>query len=179
MAEKTKSINLLPNKGESLVDLVLSWALTIGRLLIILTETLALSIFLYRFSLDVKIADLHDLIKNKSAIVSQFRDTELTARNLQARLAIAQKLDAKSTMTVNAFSDIIELGRGQVTFKNLIASSTGVHIDVQGANSASLNTFVNRLKNYPNIKSINIDSVENKTDTSLIEIQITANLKST
>ena len=47
MAEKVKKriINLIPDKGDTLLSQFLSWALTVGRLLIIITETLALSVF--------------------------------------------------------------------------------------------------------------------------------------
>src|SRR5918993_397746 len=108
MAEKIKSINLLPNKGGGLFDQFLSWALTIGRLLIILTETLALGTFFYRFSIDMKIIDLHDSIKNQRIIVQQFKNTEDTARNLQARLALAQKHMNEAANTPTTFADIIE-----------------------------------------------------------------------
>ena len=177
MADKTKSINLLPNKDGGIFDQFLNWALTIGRLLIILTETLALGTFLYRFSLDMKITDLHDLIRNQSAIVEQFKSTEDTVRNLQIRLAFAQISDSISGVAPDAFSDIIELGRGKVTFRNLLVSREGIKIEVQASNSYSLNTFVDNLKNYQGISSISVDSIENKTSNALIYMSLTAHLK--
>lgn len=177
MAEKVKSINLLPQKGEGLVDQFLSWALTIGRLLIILTETLALGVFFYRFSLDMKITDLHDVIKNQRAIVEQFKNTEETARDLQARLAFAQKTDATSGIAPGVFADIVEMGRGQVTFRNLVVSTNSVRIQVQSPSSSTLSLFVNKLKNYQQITSVSVDSIENKTSSALINMNITAHLK--
>ncbi len=177
MAEKKKSINLIPHKGEGFFDQFFDWALTIGRLLIILTETLALGTFLYRFSLDMKITDLHDLIKNQSAIVSQFKSTEDTARNLQARLALAKKYDQAGGITPGVFADIIEAGRGIVTFRNLLVSEKGVKIEVQASNSNALSTFVQKLKNYPSLNSVNIGAIENKTSSALIYMNITAQVK--
>jgi hypothetical protein len=52
MAKDQISINLLDNKGKSFTEQFLDWALAIGRLLIIVTETVALAAFLYRFSID-------------------------------------------------------------------------------------------------------------------------------
>ena len=63
MAEQVPTINLLPNQGENLTTKFFNWALSIGRLLIILTEMVALATFLYRFGLDAQIVDLHDKIK--------------------------------------------------------------------------------------------------------------------
>src|SRR5689334_11570583 len=102
MAEKIKKrvINLLPNKGDSLFEQFLSWALTVGRLLIIITETLALSVFLYRFVLDVQIIDLHDKIKQESAIIDNLKDQEESFRNLQTRLLLAKNFDTKKDTTL-------------------------------------------------------------------------------
>lgn len=176
MAEKIKSINLIPHKGEGFLDQFFNWALTIGRLLVILTETLALGTFLYRFSIDMKIIDLHDLIKNQSAIVAQFKSTEDTARDLQARLAFAQKTDATAGVAPKVFADMVEMGRGTVTFRNLQVSKGDVKIETQASTSNSLNSFVNMLKNYPEIASVSIDSVENKTTSAVINMKITAKL---
>ena len=177
MAEKVKSINLLPHKGEGFLDQFFNWALSIGRLLIILTETLALSTFLYRFSIDMKIVDYHDLIKHQSAVVDAFKSTEETARNLQTRLAFAEKSDAASGITSGVFADIIEMGRGKVTFRNLLVSTSSVIIEVQAPSSNALSLFVSELKNYPGITSVSVDSVENKTSSALINMNITAHLK--
>ncbi len=177
MAEKTQSINLLPNRGNGFVDQFLGWALTIGRLLIILTETLALSVFFYRFSLDMKISDLHDQIKIQRAIVSQFKTTEDASRNVQARLALAQKSDLSGKIIPSALSDIVNLGKGKITFKTLEISADAVKIEAQAPSSSSLNAFVNGLKQYPGVKDVNIDSVENKTTSAVIKLTISAQLK--
>ena len=177
MAETIHSINLLPNKGGSLMDQFLSWALTIGRLLIILTETLALGTFLYRFSIDMRIIDLHDVIKNESIIVSQFKNTEETARNLQARLAFAKEQDSTTDAAPNILSDIIEMGRGKVTFRNLSIVKGSVKIAVQAPSAGILNSFVNQLKTHSAIMSVNIVSVENKTSSAVVRMDIIAGLK--
>lgn len=177
MAEKMQSINLLPKQGGGLVDQFLGWALTIGRLLIILTETLALSVFFYRFSLDMRISDLHDKIKNQSAIASSFKSTEDQVRSFQNRLALAQKIDASGSLAPNVFADIINIGKGKVTFKSIAVSTDGLKIDVQAPSSNSLNSFLAELKNYPGIKNVGVDNVENKTSTSTIKLTISGELK--
>src|SRR3712207_733471 len=117
MAKNVNAINLLPTKGESLLTQFLNWSLTIGRLLIILTEMVALGTFIYRFSLDMKIIDLHDEIKNRSFIVKNFQNSETNFRNMQQRLALAKKYDEESTQIPVIFRDIAEMGRGQITFR--------------------------------------------------------------
>jgi len=177
MAKDAKTINLLPEKGDSLVTQFLNWALTIGRLLIILTETLALGTFVYRFSLDMKIVDLHDQIKAKSAIVKNFKPYEDTYRNLQDRLALAKTFGETSAITPNVFHDIIEMGRGIVTFRTILIADNAVKIEVQAPASTNVSTFVNSLKQYPEVASVSIDKVENKTANANVTVGITAQLK--
>lgn len=176
MADKIKPINLLPQR-ENFVNQFLSWALTIGRLLIILTETLALGTFLYRFQIDMRIIDLHDNIKNQRIIVSQFKSTEDQVRNLQQRLTLAQQYAEAGKSAPTIFSDIIDMGRNKVTFKNIAVSTTNVRLEVQASNASAINLFVNSLKTYPKITSVRVDNVQNRTSNALIVMTITANLK--
>ncbi|HZE87151.1 MAG TPA: hypothetical protein VE090_02985 [Methylomirabilota bacterium] len=175
--KKIKSINLLPNKGDDLINDFLGWALTVGRLLIIVTETLALSVFAYRFSLDRQIIDLHDKIKTESIIVQNFKSGEDTYRNLQARLASVDQYDTLSDTTLTITKDIIDMGRNKVTFKNLIVGTNTAEIDVQAPSATSLSLFTQALKNYPNITGVSVDRVENKTSSAIINVSITGQLK--
>ncbi|HUQ85587.1 MAG TPA: hypothetical protein VM077_04640 [Candidatus Limnocylindrales bacterium] len=176
MAEKIKSINLLPNKNGGFVDQFLGWALTIGRLLIILTETLALGTFIYRFSIDMKIIDLHDNIKYNSTIVQQYQK-EQAFRDIQTRLALTETYGNKNNNASLILSDIIEMGRAKITFKKLVISSGTVKIEAQAPNGNALTLFVNTLKNYPGIVSVSIGSIETKTSSSLINADITARIE--
>src|SRR6185312_966933 len=92
--QKTSSItiNLAKHRGESFVDRFIRFALTTGRVVVILTEVIALGAFLYRFTLDRTLVDLHDRIQQGQAVVNLLKDNETTFRNLQDRLALASTL---------------------------------------------------------------------------------------
>lgn len=177
MANSMHEINLLPNKGEGVLTDFLNWALTIGRLLIILTETVALGTFIYRFSLDMRIVDLHDQIKAESFIIRNFKSGEDTYRALQNRLALAKKYDSSNDIVVNTLKDIIELGKGNITFRSVLVSSDVIKIEAQAPTANSLALFVGALKKYPNVKSVSVDKVENKTSNAEVNIALTANLQ--
>ncbi len=179
MANNVESINLLPGKGESVLTQFLNWALSIGRLLIIITETLALGTFLYRFSLDMKIVDLHDHIKKESIIVGQLKNPENKFRDLQERLSLAKTYDAKSLIMPQILNHIVDLGRGKVTFLNLTVSSELVKIEAQSPSPANISAFVETLKNSPQITSVSVDNVENKTSSAVVVVVITASIKKT
>ena len=65
MEKENHSINLLSTKDKSTADIFLFWALYIGRLLVIITEVIALFVFLSRFSIDRKLIDYSDSIKKQ------------------------------------------------------------------------------------------------------------------
>ena len=177
MAEKVQTINLLPNNGDDLLTQLLNWALTIGRLLIILTEMVALGTFIYRFTLDMQIVDLHDKIKAESFIVANFQDAEKSFRDIQDRLATIKKYNAIGGTTIGIFSDITQKGKGKITFKDLTVTTQYTKMQVASSSGPTLTQFVNSLKSDSNIVDVTIDKVENNTSGAQILVNLTATLK--
>lgn len=177
MAEKIVSINLLPHKSESFVNQFLGWTLTIGRLLIILTEMVALSTFLYRFTLDMQIVDLHDKINQENAIAISFKDSETRFRDIQDRIATIKRYDSVGRTTTGIFTDITKMGQGKVTFKDLLVSTDNVKIEVQAPSVAALSQFTNALGSYAAVTSVSVDRVETSPATAQVGVSITATLK--
>lgn len=177
MGKDKTTINLLPKKQEGLFEQFLGWSLTVGRLLIILTETIALGTFLYRFGLDMKIVDLHDQIKANSFIVQNFAPEEKTFRNLQARLLLAKKADASSSRIPTIFTDIVKMAQGKITFQNILIAQELIRIEAQAASVNDLSNFISSLKTYPSVQSLSIDNVEDKPSKAVVVVSITAYLK--
>jgi predicted negative regulator of RcsB-dependent stress response len=88
MAKNSASINLLRNDKKETVEHIINWAVTIGRVLVVVVELAALAAFLYRFTLDNQLQDLHSKIKQEQAIIEIQKKNEDTYRNLQDRLSI-------------------------------------------------------------------------------------------
>jgi hypothetical protein len=177
MAEKTQTINLLPRDSESFATQFFNWALSIGRLLIIITETVALATFIYRFSLDMQLVDLHDKIKSESFILDNFQSAEDTYVDLQNRLAAVKQYTPINNRTATIFNDIIKLGQGTVTFKDMTVNTQDATIEVQSDSTGALTNFVNALKNYSLITNVSVDKVESSPSSAQITLLITATLK--
>ena len=176
MQKNSPSINLLKRKT-SLVDRFVNWALTVGRLLVILTEIVALSAFIYRFSLDRQLIDLHSKITQEQAIVNYLKDNEQTYRNLQDRLATAANYSTLGVNRFKIFSDIVGFTPEGMSFNNLSLYENRIRIDANVDSVSSLSIFVNSLKNYSAIDTVSIDKIENKPSSAVITISITAALK--
>ena len=176
MGENIPSINLVKDKQIPLFDKFMNWALTVGRLIVILTEIVAVLAFVYRFSLDERLIDLHSAIKQKQTLVSLLKADEDKYRNLQDRIALASTLSEKNAKTNKIVLNIIELIPGGVKINNLIFNKDRITISADTSSVSSLTDFINFLKDYPSIKSVSIDNIENKPSIGL-SVTVTTMLK--
>lgn len=175
----TPGINLAKNRGETLSDRILAFSLTIGRLLIIITETIALGAFLFRFGLDRQLLDLHDRITQEQAIVKLLQKNEFTYRNLQDRLTLENAINSNITTTVNMFEDITNMLPIDMATTLLAFTKTDIRIEGSLTSLTSLSSFVKSLKNYSAVDRVSLDKLEDKTSTGTITVSLTIYLKKT
>ena len=177
MEKENRSINLLGDKGKSTSDILLLWALYIGRLLVILTETLALIVFLSRFSIDRKLIDYSDSIKKQQALVEFFKEGEEAYRKAQLKLSISKINIASSSATVNFFDELMRKSNNEITFSSLSVTPTTLSVTAQASTADILAVFTNQLKEHPLVTTVSVDKVESKPKSALISITLSAQLK--
>jgi len=176
MQNNLPSINLVGDKQISVFDRFMNWALTIGRLIIIITEIIAIVAFLYRFSLDDKLVSLHTDIKLKQDIVSALKNDENKYRNLQDRIAVATIFSTKGIRTNQTIVDIKNMIPDQINLDNLIFNKDQISMNINVPSASALSNFVDSLKSYPEVNSISIDNIENVPFVGL-SVDITTTLK--
>jgi len=174
--QSSVSINLLKGRV-NLLDEALKWALTIGRLLVIIVEFVAFSTFIYRFSLDRTIIDLHDKINQEQAIVASLADREKVYRNLQERITVATKSSSQGDNNVKIINDIVGFTPPEISFNSISIANNQVNIDSNVRSISALNGFLNSLKNYKQIGSVSITNISNSASDSSVKVEISATLK--
>ena len=175
-ASAMPSINLAKKKG-IWIDTFIFWALNIGRVIIIITEGIALVAFLSRFSLDKQIIDLHGKIKQEQAIVALLKHNEETYRNLQDRLALIDTLDKQSNQQTKLYFTFLGLLPSNVQINRYDFTSKKIQFEVYAQSTSALGEFINNLKKNSLVTSISIDKIENRVSDATIVMAITANLK--
>ena len=175
---KKAGINLLGNKHSSFLDRFINWTLTIGRIVVICTELIALGAFLYRFSLDQQLIDLHSKIKQEQAIVAYLKDSEVTYRNLQDRLLVASKFSDAGDKRVDIFNDLISFAPSGIVFDDFNLTNDRIRINAQVYSVSSLSSFVDSIKKYNSIEKVIIDKIQNKATAGTLAVTINATLKS-
>lgn len=166
MSNDLPSINFI-NKQTPFLDRFMDWALTIGRLIVIITEVIAVIAFIYRFSLDERLVDLHSTIKQKQSIISILKNDENKYRNLQDRLTLAAIFSEKADKSNQTITDIAGLIPKQARINNLILNKNQLNIGINVVSVFPLASLINSLKNYSGVKSISIDSIESKPSVGL------------
>lgn len=179
MERKSASINLRQKKKVDVIEKFLGWALSVGRLLIIITECVALFAFLSRFSLDSQIIDLHDEIKKKETIVSLYQKNEDMFRNIQDRLKLASQFDNNASSTVATLIGILKLAptNRSITFGSISFSANTLKMEVNAQSEQALKNFIDTLLAYPNVQNVSLNNIENRTSNATLFANITIEFK--
>lgn len=179
MGNKLPFINLLKRENINIFDKFIGWALTIGRVVVIITEIIALGAFLYRFSLDDQLIKLHDDIKKNVQYVEAQKTDEQKYRTIQGRLSVIASLDkqGKQLPTILKDFDAIIPKDGSFTYNSITISSDTIKIDANAKAVSTISTFIAALKKNPHVASISLDRIENKITSATIVANITARLK--
>ena len=173
---KTNQIDLIKGKA-SLTDEIIKWALSFGRLLIILVEIVAFSAFIYRFVLDRQIIDLNDKIEDEQAIIESSRTQETTYRNLHERLATVKKVTASGNRAPRIVREVIEKTPPEISYNSINITESKLDLSVNVSSFPALTSYTKILKEYPEIGSVVITGIDNSSGGSIIKVTLTATLK--
>ena len=156
------TINFFREPQANIIDRIVQWTLTYGRLVIMITYTVALVAFLFRFTIDFRLTNLHDQIRNDEIIVKAMSDSEALFRNLQNRLDLIGQINNTADMSVQRLNDLVKLTNSNVTFVNLSISPNTEVATISTNSIQQLNSFVTALKKLNYVMSINIENIQNK-----------------
>ena len=180
MADTKKAINFLAKDGldKSPIGKIFKWVLGVGRVIIMVTEVVAISTFLLRFKLDSNLTALNEEIAKKQLVVSASQELENNVRFLQKQLFainLIELQDLRSTTVLNALSQITPL---DVTLSNLQINKTNISLTAESLSSAGLATFLKGLKTSEYFSQIDLTSVESPgANNPILRFQLSAKLK--
>ena len=153
-------INLIGKPKQSLTQEFLKWAVNVGRIVIVVTELLALSALLYRFTVDRKIIDLHDKIKKAELFVKSQAAKEADYRSIQSRLENIKLTQAETKIKIDIMNDILKsISQGNFSSTNLTVNLNNININGIAFSIFPINNFIQVLKENPNVTSISLDEI--------------------
>lgn len=153
-------INLIGKARLSLADNFLKWAVNVGRIVIVVTELIALGALLYRFTIDRKIIDLHDQIKKASLFVKAQSAKEKDYRSIQERLLNIKETEEDTEAKINIMNEILDsMRKGNFSSTNLTVAQHSISINGIAFSIFPVNDLLESLKKNPNVVAISLDDV--------------------
>lgn len=178
MPQKSPKITInLSTKGKPKVsDVVYKWMIDAGRGIIVLIELVALGALAYRFVIDKQIVDLRDEIKQQETYVQRQTKNEELYRGIQSRLANIKQTTEDTASKVAIMNVILkDIKTGIFSSANLVVNRNSIGLTGDTFTIFTLNSFIETIKLYPDILSINIDEIN--TGDQGLKFKLTIRLK--
>lgn len=158
-----KSIELLPPERFEEYPLgkkLTTWVIKVGRIIIIVTELIAFSVFVGRIKLDRELTDLTDALENQIVILKNVEDFERDFRDLQQRIEITKELRQKQVPASKTISLLSSLLPADVELTGLtLQPETGEsYLLAKTGSATAFARAIQQLKNSPEIKEIALTS---------------------
>lgn len=158
-------INLAGSFRESFEQIFFKWAVNIGRIIIVVTELIALSALLYRFVIDRQIIDLHEDIDREYAFLKSQENKEKEYRGIQGRLSYIKTISAESQEKVTFVNDLVELLKtGAFSATNIALKQSKINVDGKASSVFSLNTLIENLKTKEAVEAIALGDITSVDD---------------
>lgn len=176
MAAQKKKINInlvIKDEVESFSGQLLSWILTYGRYIIIITQIVVLSVFFLRFKLDRDHTDLKESVSQKQALVESVGDLEAEIRRVQNTLSNISQISKNQDILLKVLDYLEENTPSDTTFSKLSLSPDKISFSVTSSNLRSFNFFLLRLEQDNKLKDVNLEDIQTMPD-GRIEFKINA-----
>lgn len=157
-SQKLNKINLLPRDSfeESGLGKFLSWALTSGRAIVILTEFVVVIAFGSRFWFDQKLNNLLEEISAKEAVVESYVAIETQMRDILSREdKVSNFLKNELSLPV-VFSDLKKATPADVTFDTFSINNDKIKIEGSASSEGGFSLFLNNLTYIPGVTGIRL-----------------------
>ncbi len=178
-ARKFIKVNLLPKDAfeTSILGNFLRWSLTIGRIMVVLTEFVVILAFSSRFWFDKKLNDLKESNNIKQHLVQSYIDTEQKMREVLSRQEAVE----------NFLSNRLEVAQGLSQLRSLFPSSTVLdeinflqnQVNIIGFTGSEygLAQTILAMKSYKNADWVEVKKVEFNQKKGGIEFEINTQIK--
>lgn len=168
------NINLIGRSKESFKKDFFKWAISVGRIIIVGTELIALGALIYRFTIDRKIIDIHDQIKKSEIFVKSQEAKEADYRSIQARLINIEEIEEDTTNKITIMRDILAvISQGNFSSTNLTVNQNNVSLNGIAFSIFPLNNFIDELKQNESVASISLDEITSVSEGIQFKLNIT------
>lgn len=175
-APKKREINLLKQRRfeDTLPGKVLHWALSAGRVIVIITELVVIAAFLSRFWLDRMLTDLNEQNTALKSQVEAFSSFENEFRSLQERLSLYKNLVSSQSKYPKLVKEVASSLPAEVALTSLTVSENAIELKGKSISEGGLAGFIKALGGAQTIKDIKLADLSLETgEQQLISFSLT------
>ncbi|MFC1627296.1 PilN domain-containing protein [Patescibacteria group bacterium] len=180
--EKRKEINLLPKeKWESgTVGKLLKWVLNVGRYVVVFTELIVISAFLFRFGLDRRLTDIKEQVNNKKSVINSFGDFEEVFRRTQLQLKTVSDTADESLDMGEILNEISQMTPIDTSYTSIGINEEGVALEGQTLSDVGLATLLAKSQASKLFTGVVLENVSSAQEQSqAIEFRMVLGFKDT
>lgn len=153
-------INLLPKDPfyDTVFGKVMTWALKVGRYIVVFTEIIVIMSFASRFKLDRDLTDVNSKIVQKTALAQSYGDTESHLRSIQKKSDTIGKLLIQNN-SLSAFDTLIKLVPIDVKITRVGYEPTQLQVNGIAKSSQNFAAFLTQVQKEPTFKSVTVNQI--------------------
>lgn len=165
---KSKDINLLPkNKWETgILGKLFKWVLNAGRYVVVFTELIVISAFLFRFGLDRKLTDLNEETSQKKAVVAGYGDLESKFTRIQEQLKMIKETEDSDIDAELVLSTISEVTPLDTFYTAISVSKENITLQGQTLSDIGLATLLAKTQDNELFESVTLENVSSADERS-------------
>lgn len=163
---RNKEINLLPKEPweKGLLGKLIPWILSVGRYVIVFTELVVISGFLYRFGLDKRLADINEKIKQNLKVIQSYGNFEAKFRQAQQQLNQVKTIQEKSLKPEQLLKAISQMTPTEAVYENIAIDQEKIDLNGRVLSEAGLATLLARTQLSPEFSGVALENVSSSTD---------------
>lgn len=160
--DQTK-INLAPKDPfyESFLGKITTWALSVGRYLVIFTELVVIVSFLSRFQLDRQVTDLNTEIVKQQRIIESYGDLEQNVRDVQKKIENYGRLKDVRPMK-EVFEKLTEITPEDIKYQELTVTTKKISVRAHANSRQALDRYILNLQASNYFFNVVSDNISNK-----------------
>ena len=171
-------INLLPQDPfiDSVLGKFLTWSLSIGRYIVVLTELIVIISFLSRFQLDRKLTDLNEAIEQQKSIILSYQETETKFRATQTKIDFLKKTQQNNNL-LESMSYLEKNLPIDVKLQSLTIQPSGWSLTASALSAQGMKTTIDKIISINPQSEVSLGTVKLNSRTGAIDFDMSIKVK--
>ncbi len=146
---------------DTILGKILSWALSVGRYIVVFTELVVILSFLSRFQLDRQVTDLNGELMQKQSIIESYGSLENDVREVQKKIETYKQLKTRKPIK-EIFTTLSAVTPQGIEYTTLSLKSSGLRINGIAQSTNALSQFLYNIQIHPEISNVVVQKIVNR-----------------